>query len=394
MKILHCCLSSWYVDHYSYQENILPKMHYLQGHQVYIVASTETYIDNKRIGYLKPSTYQTEYGVPIKRLPYVGIINHFITKKLRIYKDLSETLNRFSPNVIFIHGHHFLSIYEIKKYAQKAHGVKIFIDSHCDYLNCARNLLSKNILHKIIYKWCAKTIEPFVSKFYGTLPLRCEFLHKVYGIKKEKIEFLPLGIDDIVINSLSEQEKNEKHFHGKYCSPTSLSKKKHFSIVTGGKIDKQKNIIDLMRVINMVENDDIKLIIFGSVKDDIRNEFDKLADSNKIFYIGWLKPKEIYRQFLKADLAIFPGSHSVLWEQATGCGLPCIFKYTKGIDHVDVGGNCKFLYENTHEELKELILRLYNNSDELKKMRQIAEKKGKDFFAYSNIARISIENGE
>ena len=32
-------------------------------------------------------------------------------------------------------------------------------------------LVSKNI-YKIIYRWCAKKIEPFTKKFCGTLPLR------------------------------------------------------------------------------------------------------------------------------------------------------------------------------------------------------------------------------
>ena len=46
MKILHCCLAAFYIDNFSYQENIFPKIHKLQGHQVHIIASTETYLEN------------------------------------------------------------------------------------------------------------------------------------------------------------------------------------------------------------------------------------------------------------------------------------------------------------------------------------------------------------
>ena len=49
MKVLHCCLAAFYIDDYGYQENILPKMHKIQGHQVKIVSSTETYIDNQTL---------------------------------------------------------------------------------------------------------------------------------------------------------------------------------------------------------------------------------------------------------------------------------------------------------------------------------------------------------
>ena len=49
MKILHCCLAAFYIDNYGYQENILPKIHQIHGHEVKIVASTETFIDDKNL---------------------------------------------------------------------------------------------------------------------------------------------------------------------------------------------------------------------------------------------------------------------------------------------------------------------------------------------------------
>ncbi len=46
MEILHLCLGNYFVDGYGYQENIITKMHKRQGHEVLIVASTETIVDN------------------------------------------------------------------------------------------------------------------------------------------------------------------------------------------------------------------------------------------------------------------------------------------------------------------------------------------------------------
>ena len=50
MKILHLCLANFYVDEFNYQENILPRINKLDGHEVYILASTETFINNTKIG--------------------------------------------------------------------------------------------------------------------------------------------------------------------------------------------------------------------------------------------------------------------------------------------------------------------------------------------------------
>lgn len=45
MKILHFCLSCFYIDNYDYQENQLVRVNVEDGHDVLVVASTETYND-------------------------------------------------------------------------------------------------------------------------------------------------------------------------------------------------------------------------------------------------------------------------------------------------------------------------------------------------------------
>ena len=41
-----------------------------------------------------------------------------------------------------------------------------------------------------------------------------------------------------------------------------------------------------------------------------------------------------------ADFACFPGTHSTLWEQAIGLGLPAIYKRWFEMEHVNVNDNC------------------------------------------------------
>ena len=69
MRILHLCLACFYIDGYNYQENILPRINHEDGHDVRILASTETYVDNLHLGYVEPREYVTEYGVPIRKQP-------------------------------------------------------------------------------------------------------------------------------------------------------------------------------------------------------------------------------------------------------------------------------------------------------------------------------------
>jgi glycosyltransferase involved in cell wall biosynthesis len=43
-----------------------------------------------------------------------------------------------------------------------------------------------------------------------------------------------------------------------------------------------------------------------------------------VHFTGWLGREPIYRHLDMADLAVFPASQSILWQQAIACGVPLI----------------------------------------------------------------------
>lgn len=384
MKILHCCLAAFYIDDFSYQENILPRMHQLQGHKVSILASTETYFETK-LGYIKPASYLTKEGIPVTRIPYVKWLPHAVAKKLRIYNGVQNAIESFDPDIIFIHDSQFISIKEIANYARKNKRLKIFVDGHTDFINSGKSWVSKYLLHKMIYKWCAQKIDPYTKKFYGVLPIRVDFYHDVYGISKNKIELLPLGADltKVDFNKASETRENVR-------KELNLSGN-DFVIISGGKLDRRKNIHLLMKAVAGLNFSECKLIVFGKPDQEMENEIKELKTSPKIKSLGWIPSEKAYDYLLAADVAVFPGTHSVLWEQAVGVGLPCIFKKWDGIQHVDVGGNCLFLETNEISEIQEKISLLYKNRELFANMKQIAVNKGITAFSYYEIAKRAIE---
>ena len=153
---------------------------------------------------------------------------------------------------------------------------------------------------------------------------------------------------------------------------------------------RSKNIHLVMKAIQELDQK-IKLIVFGSINDDIKDEINLLSGSKNIRFIGWLPTSNIYDVLLASDLAIYPGTHSVLWEQTVGLGLPCIFKRWEGMQHVDVGGNCLFIDEITIINIKEIILRLYNDPLLLNQMKKTATERGIKRFSYFEIAKYAIE---
>ena len=193
MRILHLCLACFYIDGYNYQENVLPRINAEDGNDVMIIASTETYTDNKKLGFVKPGEYVTEYGVPIKRIPYKYGISLKMRSKLRFYKDLYKEIDSFNPDVIMAHDLCFGSVIDVCKYIKKHSNVVFYADTHTTEYNSGKNWISLNILHRMYYRYMVRKAMPFVSKYFYITKSEKDFSLKHYGISSEKMEFLPLG---------------------------------------------------------------------------------------------------------------------------------------------------------------------------------------------------------
>jgi 1,2-diacylglycerol 3-alpha-glucosyltransferase len=383
LKILHICLASFYIDNYSYQENMLPKFHKKNGFDVEIIASLVTFDENGKVCLKRNSTnYVNEYGIPVTRLEYKKFK---ISKRLRRYVCTYEAIKKSNPDIIFIHGCQFFDIKCVVKYVKQNSQVRVYVDNHADFSNSARTWISKNILHKIIWKRCAHLIEPYTIKFYGVLPARVDFLKNVYKLPEEKIELLVMGADDEKISE-ARNENTIEMIREKYNI-----KKEDFLIMTGGKIDQNKpQTLLLMEAVKELNLKNVLLIVFGSIIPEFKEKIELLlCDSVK--FIGWVDSNDTYKYFNAAELVVFPGKHSVFWEQVVGLGKPCIFRYMEGFTHIDLSGNCKFLYCDSVEEIKSIINEIVTNKKIYENMKKNAFEKGNDEFCYSEIAQKSIK---
>ena len=384
-KIVHLCLASFFIDNYSYQENILPRYHKIMGYDVTIIASLVSFDKNGRYILLPhEDQYCTIDGCKVLRVNYNSFFYKF-NKLLRRYNSLYSLLMNERPDIIFIHGVQFLDITKVLRYKRHFPLVKLYCDNHADWINSATNFISKNILHKIVWKYCAKKLEPHVECFYGVTPLRCEFLSKMYKLPADRIRLLPMGVDDLAIPWGDRDEINLS-----IRSSLSISVD-DFLIVTGGKIDEKKSIHMLIKAVKKLSYENIHLIIFGTIATSFKKDMEQLLHLPNVYFVGWKNSEQVMKYLLSADLAIFPGTHSVLWEQAVGLGLPSVFKYWNGMTHVDGGGNCSFLKSDNVDEIADVIEQIYLFPKAFQQMKNSALAFSANFH-YSNIAKKSIEN--
>lgn len=383
MKIIHICLACFYVEGMGYQENILPKIHAQSGNNVMVITSDYAFDGSGKARKKKTKEYTNKYNVRVKVIDKKKE-QRFIPNFGR-YNGLYMLLEREKPDIIFVHGGQFLSIKNVVAYAKKNPEVKLYLDQHGDYYNSPVNTFKQKLIHKVIYGHWIRKFSKLAERVYGVTPWRCTYLNDVYGVSQSKIELLVMGGDDEKIrfdrkNEIRENIRRENNISND-----------DFVIVTGGKIDKTKNIHLLMQAVSEIDCEKLKLIVFGQPSVDMEDEINRLAKNDKIRFIGWIDSDKAYDYFLASDLAIFPGTHSVLWEQACACGVPGIFNDWEGMHHVDVGGNSMFIDGSSIDEIKNAIQTLMSDKEKYAHMKNVAETKAVKEFSYREIAKRAIE---
>ena len=88
---------------------------------------------------------------------------------------------------------------------------------------------------------------------------------------------------------------------------------------------------------------------------------------------------------------MFPGRHSVMWEQVTGQGKPMIVKDWPGTHHIDLGGNVEFLTKDSVVEIQDKLEMFLSDPVKASEMTKIAERKGMQYFSYADISKRAIE---
>jgi len=382
MKIVHIAPNAPYNDYWGYQDNLLPKYHKKMGHEVTMI-TTNTMHQNGKIVKTECSDYMLSDGVRVIRLAHKQYASRILTgiaARLEVYPYLCQ----IKPDFVFFHGLSSTTIFDVIRYKKRINPECVIVqDSHLDYYNNQSGSGLKSKVIRAYYRKIHRKAQPYVAKVYGVTPWRKTYAQDYFAVPEEKTDVLIMGADDELID-YDNQKQVRQTVREQYGIGDSV-----FLVVTGGKIDEGKHIDVLIKACSDISN--VKLLIFGQPKASIQKSFAELVEANpNVIYIGWIDADKVYRYFMAADLVCFPGTHSVLWEQACACKVPCLFKKWDGMDHVNNGGNSSFISQVSVESLRQNIccLRFTNTYYQMK---QVAESVATDVYLYSEIARKSLE---
>lgn len=375
MKILMIC--EFFNENLEYQENLLVKYYRKHGFDVTVITSTldsvfDYYADKHDIS--KPTRIYEFLGAKIIKLRYKRIL---MKNRLRWYDNIVPILEEEAPDLIYVHDI-MLNIHEATSYMHNHPGCKMIMDYHADYSNSGRSWLSLNILHGVIRRYFyLKPSLRYISKIFPIVPAGFLFLNEIYKIPYECMELLPLGADTDAADEARLSDARQKVRDALGLSYDA------FVVFTGGKLNVVKQTHLLLEAIVGLKQSDIHVIIAGEAdSENYKVNLQRIAaGSSNIHFLGWKNNQEIYHCLAAADIAVFPASQSILWQQAISMHLPLIVGDTGGqsVEYLNLYDNIITLKKEsiTSESIALEIMKLYKDKNLCRTM-QVGAGKVKD----------------
>lgn len=375
MKILHICLASSFTVGLTYQENILADINREDGNDVLIVADCSKYKSGKLVNTQEETTILGN-GVKLIRLKYDFIITRFISSKIRKSKQLINVIDEFAPDVILHHGLASYELITVAKYKAKHPNVRYYADSHLNYENSARNILSKYILHRIIYKYFIYKALPFIDKIFYVGYDDLIFIKQIYHINDMFLEYLPLG--GIIINRV-ERANNNIIIRDKYGIP-----KRDYILIHSGKMDNAKRSLEIVNAVHNIQDARIHLFLIGMMPPDIQNDIMPIIESDKrISFLGWKSAPDLLKYLCACDLYIQLGSVSATLQNAICC-WSAVATYPH-IAYKHLFGDDVF-YIQTADDIEKLLHKILRDKNILYEKRMKSFKLAQEILDYKKIA--------
>lgn len=316
MRIVHCCLSCFYIDDHAYQENMLVAEHVRLGHDVLVVASTESFSDSRQMTYLAPGDYLGSDGARVMRLPY-RIRPLRLGAKVRAYPGVRRILDEFRPDAIVFHGLCAWELITVAGFVRDNPATLFYVDSHEDHNNSARTILSRHLLHGIFYRSIIRTCSPQLRRILCVSTETMDFVARIYGIDRARLEYFPLGGTLWTDDDYLATRRRVREELGWTASLKVL--------LQSGKIDAAKRLDRTLDALERTPDESLRLVVAGQLMPDVAHALDARLDADpRIRRLGWVSPERLRDLLCAADVYVQPGSQSATMQMALCCRRPVV----------------------------------------------------------------------
>ena len=309
MRILHLCLSNFYVDGFAYQENELVQQNVKDGHVVEVIASTEIIRTDGSLAHVPTGRYLGTDGAMVERVAYRRLAPRWVMAKLRMHPRIYQRIEAFQPDVILFHCACGWEIRTAARYVRAHPHVRLYIDSHEDFVNSARGWVSKWILHYGYYRPVLRSALDVVSKILPVSISCMDFIRDFYGVPQDRLEFFPLGgavpDDGEYYTARQEMRQSLGIADGDVL------------IVQSGKIDATKKLVEALEAFTKVDDPTLRFVVPGLIQADVVERVQDLVKADRrINLLGWKSAEELRAILCAADVYCQPGTQSATMQMS------------------------------------------------------------------------------
>lgn len=376
MRIVHLCLASVYVDGRSYQENELIRQHVADGHEVLVVASTENHDGDGRTVFVEPGEYVGDDGARVLRIPYDKLLPGRLGPKLRAHPNVRGILDDFAPDSILFHGLCGWELLTVANYGRDNPSVLVYADCHADWNNSARSFLSRELLHKWFYRSIIHRALPRLRKVLCTTPGVMDFVEEVYQVPRDRLELFPLAGHPVPDD--------------KYGSARARGRARHevqddqILFVQSGKQTRRKKLLESLRAFAQVPDPRFRLVIVGSLFEDIRSEAEALiAADPRVLFAGWQSVAELNDLLCGADVYLQPGTQSVTMQNSL-CARCAVVIDDVPSHRIHHEGNGWLI--NAEHPLEDILQEISDQPEQIEVMGEASYRIAKDRLDYAVLA--------
>lgn len=290
-----------------------------KNHQQGLIAAIQEGLiyENNSLDYLNLVRFNTK-EIPFKIvgmsdiMPYPSTTYKELDKKMlsdwmnAFEKSIIDALNNFNPDVIISHHLWILTSLVCRlKSNQKVIGICHGTDIRQMYYNPD--------YREFVVDGCRKL------DFVLTLSSQEKFeVHDMYNIPKDKIEVIGAGY-------------NSEYFYPPDVRPSNESIK----IIYAGKLSNSKGVPHLIMAFrNLKHKYEIDLSLAGNGSGEEKEKILKMANENKVRYLGNLSQKNLGEVFRKSHIFVLPSFYEglgLVTIEALACGLRAVVTNHSGI---------------------------------------------------------------
>jgi glycosyltransferase involved in cell wall biosynthesis len=358
MKIVHLCLSCFFIDDHSYQENELVAAHARDGHEVLVLASTHVHGSDGRYAFATPGEYRTKENVQVIRLPYHPLLPDRLGIRLRIHKGVYSYLEDFAPDVVLFHGISGWELLTVARYCKNYPNVKFYADNHADFLTAGSNFFSRWVLHYVYYRNIVRCALPSIKKILCISPMTLEYARDFYEIPGDKLEFYPLGGWPVKKDEYAKLRLATRRVEN--------ISDEEILFVQSGKQYGRKYLLQALREFAKVDDSRFRFLIVGLLMNDIKIEAEALiAKDPRVTFVGWKNTESLRGLLCAADVYLQPGRQSATMQESLCCGCAVILE--------NLSSNTPYVSDNgwvidKPEELKGIFQKISSGDEDLTKM--------------------------